>query len=75
MATENEPMELDAEAWRQIILAVGSVGIFIVLIIAIGAVFSGEAFATTGTLALVGAMVLFVLVMALVGIYLARKDA
>ncbi|MFW5918473.1 MAG: DUF7472 family protein [Haloferacaceae archaeon] len=66
-------MELDAEARRQIVLAVGAVGSFIVLIIAIGAAFPGEAFATTGAFALIGAIAVFVLVMGLVGIYLARK--
>lgn len=66
-------MELDAEARRQIVLAVGAVGFFIVLIIAIGSTFSGEALATTGALALVGAIALFVLVMGVVGIYLARQ--
>lgn len=67
-------MELDAEARRQIVLAVGAVGFFIALIVAIGTAFSGEALATTGALALVGAMVLFVLVMGAVGIYLARQE-
>lgn len=67
-------MELDAEARRQIVLAVGAVGFFIALIVAIGTAFSGEALATTGALALVGAMVLFVLVMGVVGIYLARQE-
>lgn len=68
-------MELDAEARRQIVLAVGAVGFFIALIVAIGAAFSGEALATTGALALVGAIALFVLVMGVVGVYLARREA
>jgi hypothetical protein len=68
-------MELDAEARRQIVLAVGAVGFFIALIVAIGTAFSGEALATTGALALVGAIALFVLVMGVVGIYLARREA
>jgi Kef-type K+ transport system membrane component KefB len=45
------------------------------LIVAIGTTFSGEALATTGALALVAAIALFVLVMGLVGVYLARKEA
>jgi hypothetical protein len=65
-------MEFDAEARRQLVLAVAAVGSFIVLIVGIGATFPGEAFATTGALALVGAIALFVLVMGLVGVYLAR---
>lgn len=67
-------MELDAEARRQIVLAVGAVGFFIVLIVAIGVTFSGEALATTGALALVGSIALFVLVMGLVGVFLARRE-
>lgn len=67
-------MEFDAEARRQLVLAVAAVGSFIVLIVAIGAAFPGETFATTGALALVGAISLFVLVMALVGVYLARTE-
>ena len=66
-------MELDAEARRQLVVAVGTVGSFVALIVAIGIYFPEEAFEQTGALALIGAMVVFVLVMALVGFYLSRK--
>lgn len=67
-------MELDETARRQIILSLLAVGFFIALMIGIGMVSGGAALTSTGAMALIGAITLFVLVMGAIGIYLARKE-
>lgn len=67
-------MELDETARRQIILSLLAVGFFIALMIGIGMVSGGAALTSTGAMALIGAITLFVLVMGAIGIYLARQE-
>jgi hypothetical protein len=64
-------MDLDDEARRQIAVSVVAVGFFVALILGIGVAFSNSGLGATGGLALVGAIVLFILVMAGVGLFLA----
>ncbi|WP_101295149.1 DUF7472 family protein [Halegenticoccus soli] len=64
-------MALEEEALREIVVSVVAVSFFIALILGIGATF-GTGLGQAGGLALVGSIVLFVLVMALVGFFLAR---
>ncbi|MFC5365432.1 DUF7472 family protein [Salinirubrum litoreum] len=63
-------MDLDEEARRQIAVSVVAVGFFVALILGIGVVFANSGLGSTGGLALVGAIVLFIFVMAAVGVFL-----
>jgi hypothetical protein len=65
-------MELDEGMARKIAISVGAVGVFVALVVGIGASFNDGGLGSTGGLALVAAMVLFVVVMAGVGLFLAR---
>jgi hypothetical protein len=65
-------MELDEGMVRKIAISVGAVGVFVALVVGIGASFNDGGLGSTGGLALVAAMVLFVVVMAGVGLFLAR---
>ena len=65
-------MELDEGMVRKIAISVGAVGVFVALVVGIGASFDDGGLGSTGGLALVAAMVLFVVVMAGVGLFLAR---
>jgi hypothetical protein len=62
-------MEIDAAMRRKIVVSLVSVGAFFALFIGIGATY-GPDLGETGGLALVGAIALFVLVMAGVGLIL-----
>jgi hypothetical protein len=62
-------MAIEGETLKEIIVSVVAVGFFIALIVAIGAVY-GPGLTGVGGLALVGAIVLFVLAMAVVGFFL-----
>jgi hypothetical protein len=62
-------MDIDAAMRRKIVISLVSVGAFFALFIGIGATF-GPDLGETGGLALVGAIALFVLVMAGVGLLL-----
>ena len=62
-------MEIDAEMRRKIVVSIASVGALFAVFVGIGAQF-GPDLGNTGGLALVGAITLFVLVMAAVGVYL-----
>jgi hypothetical protein len=62
-------MDIDAEMRRKIAVSVAAVGLFIAIILGIGVTFAGQ-FGSTAGLALVGAVVLFILLMAAVGVYL-----
>ena len=62
-------MEIDAAMRRKIVVSIVSVGAFFALFVGIGATF-GPDLGETGGLALVGAIALFVLVMAGVGVIL-----
>lgn len=66
-------MEIDAEMRRKIVVSLVAVGFFVALIIGIGTAFGGPAgFGGTAGLALIGSIVLFIFVMAGVGLWLSR---
>ena len=74
-------MEIDADLRRKTLVSAVAVGIFLVSFIAIGVTFStpisdgsGIAFSSTGGFAVVGALAGFILLMAVVGIWLDRTD-
>jgi len=62
-------MDIDAEMRRKIVVSIVSVGAFFALFVGIGVTY-GPDLGDTGGIALVGAIALFVLVMAGVGVYL-----
>lgn len=64
-------MAIEGETLKEIIVSVVAVGFFIALIVAIGGVY-GPSLTGTGGLALIGAIVLFVVAMAVVGFLLSR---
>lgn len=68
-------MDVERETVVEIVVAVGTVGLFVALIVGVGIAYGGteNALTETGALALVGAIVLFVLVMAGVGVGLSRR--
>ena len=65
-------MELEEGMGLKIGLSVAVVGIFIVLMVGIGTTFDGGDLGSTGGLALVGSILLFVLAMGVVGAWLSR---
>lgn len=66
-------MDVERETVVEIAVSVGSVGLFVLLIVSVGVLFGTDGgFTETGALALVGAIVVFVLVMAGVGVALDR---
>lgn len=66
-------MEIDRETAREIAVSFAAVGVFVVVIVAIGATYwNGTTLEDRGALALVGSIVLFVLAMTGVGYYLSR---
>jgi peptidoglycan/LPS O-acetylase OafA/YrhL len=67
-------MEIDAEMRRKIGLSVAVTVGFIALILGIGASFDGRSLGSTGGLALVASIALFVVVMGAVGVVLSRDD-
>lgn len=64
-------MAIEGETLKEIAVSVVAVGFFIVLIIGIGITYGPE-LTGVGALALVGAIVLFILAMAVVGFGLSR---
>lgn len=64
-------MAIEGETLREIIVSVVAVGFFIALIIGIGGVY-GPSLAGMGGLALIGAIILFIVTMAVVGLILSR---
>jgi len=64
-------MELEEGMVRKIAISVGAVGLFVALVAGIGITFNDGGMGSTGGLALVGTIVVFILVMAGVGIFLA----
>jgi hypothetical protein len=65
-------MNLDREATREIVVSVVAVAVLVAVIVGIGVAYGGAALSPTGGLALVGALALFVVLMAVVGVVLAR---
>ena len=60
----------------EIAIAVGSVGLFVAALAVVGTMYGTDnSIAADGALPLVGALVLFVVVMAAAGIYLAGQDS
>lgn len=67
-------MEIDAEMRRKIAVSVGAVGVFIALVVAVGSQYTTNHHLTEpGGYALVGIVALFVVLMALVGLFLDRS--
>lgn len=67
-------MAIEAEMRRKIVVSMVAVGVFIALIVGIGATFNQGGLVATGGLALVGAITAFVLVMAGIGVWLSRTS-
>ena len=66
-------MELEEGMVQKIAVSVVAVSFFVALVVGIGVMYGGSAgFGATAGLALVGSIVLFILLMAVVGIWLAR---
>lgn len=66
-------MDIDEEMRRKIAASVAAVGLFIVLVLFVGATYNHGGLSPTGGYALVGAIAVFILVMAGIGFFLARK--
>jgi hypothetical protein len=64
-------MELEEGMVRKIAISVGAVGLFVALVLGIGTTFNDGGLGSSGGLALVGSIVVFILVMAGVGLFLA----
>jgi hypothetical protein len=68
-------MAIDKETTRQVALSVGAVIVFIVALVAIGVTFGdNQGISTTGGLALVALIALFIIGMGGAGLWLARQD-
>ncbi|MES3160842.1 MAG: hypothetical protein PPP55_04635 [Halorubrum sp.] len=67
-------MEIDAELRRQILVSMLAAAIFLAGLVAIGVTFDGSTLPEDGALALIGLLTGFVLLMALVGVYLMRNE-
>lgn len=65
-------MEVEREAVVQAISAVLGVGVFVVMMLLIGIRYENEGLPSEGALALVGALVGFILIMSVIGVWLAR---
>jgi len=63
-------MELEEGMVRKIAISVAAVGVFVAFVVGIGTTFNDGGLGSTGGLALVGAIVLFILLMAGVGVLL-----
>ena len=67
-------MEIDAELRRQIVVSLFAAAVFLAGLVAIGVTFDGSTLPEDGAVALIGLLTGFVLLMALVGLYLMRND-
>ena len=64
-------MEIDAEMRRKIAVSVGAVGVFIALVVVVGSQYTNDHHLNEiGGYALVGIVALFVVLMALVGLFI-----
>jgi hypothetical protein len=63
-------MELEEGMVRKIAISVAAVGVFVAFVVGIGTTFNDGGLGSAGGLALVGAIVLFILLMAGVGFLL-----
>ncbi|WP_049937536.1 DUF7472 family protein [Haloplanus natans] len=65
-------MELEEGMVRKIAISVVAVGVFVAFVVGIGTTYNDGGLGSSGGLALVGAIVLFILLMAGVGLLLDR---
>lgn len=65
-------MELEEGMVRKIAISVAAVGVFVAAVVGIGSAYNDGGLGSTGGLALVGSIVLFILVMAGVGFVLSE---
>lgn len=65
-------MELEEGMGRKIAISVGAVGLFVAVVVGIGTAYNDGGLGSAGGLALVGSIILFILVMAGVGLFLGR---
>jgi len=65
-------MELEEGMVRKIAISVAAVGLFVAFVVGIGTTYNDGGLGSTGGLALVGSIVLFVVLMAGVGLFLSR---
>jgi hypothetical protein len=63
-------MELEEGMVRKIAISVGAVGVFVAVVVGIGSAYNDGGLGASGGLALVGAIILFILLMAVVGLVL-----
>jgi hypothetical protein len=66
-------MEIERETLVEIVTSVGAVLLFVVVLFAIGVVFNDNGFSQSGALALVGAIVGFILLMSGVAFFLSTR--
>ncbi|WP_248895604.1 DUF7472 family protein [Haloplanus halobius] len=64
-------MELEEGMVRKIAISVGVVGVFVAAVVGIGTTYSDGGLGSTGGLALVASIAVFILLMAGVGLFLA----
>ncbi|GAB3320932.1 hypothetical protein EI982_13735 [Haloplanus rallus] len=64
-------MELEEGMVRKIAISVGAVGVFVALVVGIGTAYNDGGLGSTGGLALVVTIAVFILAMAGVGLFLA----
>jgi hypothetical protein len=67
-------MDIDEEMRPKIALSMGAVLVLVIVFLAIGVTFGNAGLSVTGGYALVGALVSFVLLMGVVGVYLASRE-
>ncbi|ADJ13802.1 DUF7472 family protein [Halalkalicoccus jeotgali] len=65
-------MDVDRETVAEIVVSVGSVGLFVAVLVGIGTTYSQDGLSADGGVALVGAITAFVVLMTLVGFGLAH---
>ena len=66
-------MDIERRRLIEIVVSIGAVGVFISLLVGIGFAYNEDGLSADGGLVLVGAILLFVLLMAAVGLGLAYK--
>ena len=64
---------IDKETRREILVGVGSVGLFVALLVWVGMTYGNGSLTQTGALAVVGVIVFFVLLMTGVGYWMAQQ--
>lgn len=64
---------MDNETRRDIAVSVGAVGLFVALLMGVGMTYGTNGLTQTGALAVVGVIVFFVLLMTVIGYWLANQ--